>query len=138
MARNPDDWTPAIGWRNVGIHMAIRGTVAAAMMLGAIAAMAAWFRSSEGALPTPMLRGAILFAVGVIIAGVMAGKLVESTGIVSKALMIVIPITLGLGAFVGSVILDQGSLAIYYDPILFMYPVGLAWVVSSLLLLKDF
>jgi hypothetical protein len=137
MTRDPNDWTPAVGWKNVGIHMLIRGAVASGILLGVIALLAEWWRSSEGTLPTGLILWAAYFVTAFIMAGVLTHRLVDATSIVSKALMLVVVVVLALAALTARGILNQTSLGIYAGDTCFIFPAVIAAVVGSLFILKE-
>ena len=125
------EWTPWIGWRKVLIQMALRGTVASAFVMGAVAAnvFVGW---------SMLTRGVVSLMVGSIAGMVLSWRLIENTGIVSAWLMVLFLGLLIGGAFVADAILGATSLADRYHWYWFVYAVGVSWIVSSLRAWMDF
>ncbi len=125
------EWTPWIGWRKVIVQTILRSIPAVGIMMGAMAAMAFVSHSM-------LVRGIISFAAGSLIGAGLSWKLIETTGIVSRWLMLVFLVAVLGEAIAADLCLGMTSLAGKYDGYWFVYVMGISWIVSSFRAWMDF
>ncbi len=148
MVRDPNDWTPAVGWRNLGVHMVIRGVISGLIILGVLAVLAVWDQKSGGMISQETnqrvhgrrvmsLAGVVLSIAGVLVGLVMTVRLVELTSIANKVLMLIVVVVLGLVAFAADSVLGATSLSVDVQSHWFFLPVVLGGLTGSFRLYRD-
>jgi hypothetical protein len=130
-ADEEEEWTPWIGWRKVIVQTVLRSIPVAGIMMGAIAGMSF---VSHSIIVVGMLALAAGFAGGL----TLSWKLIDTTGIVSRWLMLVFLVAVFVAAIAADLCLGMTSLAGKYHGFLFIYAMGPAWIVSSFRAWMDF
>ncbi len=83
---DPDEWTPAMGWRRVGKQLCGRAVVALAASVGMMMFVGQVWSEELPARAFAQGPGALLVLVGLAQGLIMSWRLVEWTGIVSRLL----------------------------------------------------
>jgi hypothetical protein len=148
MTRNPDEWTPAVGWRDLGIHMLIRGVLSGAIILVALVVLAVWDEKTGGLLSQETnqrvhghrvmsIASIILCITGAFVGLVMTFRLVELTSIVNRMLILIVVVALGLSAFAANSIMSTTPLAADVESHWFLLPVFIGGLTGAFRLLRD-
>jgi hypothetical protein len=138
MTRNPDEWTPAVGWRDVSVHMLIRGVIAWGIMYVVLAWLASWHRGGDGVMPTFRIQLFIVAASGMVTGPLMSIRVVSATGVVNHLLLFVVAATLWIGAMLIQLILGATSLSGHVDATMFQLIALAGALFATPILLKDF
>jgi hypothetical protein len=110
------DWTPAIGWRKVGIQTLIRAAIWVGISLAAywLCTKMSWYPSdTRRVVRKADPRHIVVFAAGLLQAIVMSRGLVEATGIVSKwlwgSLLLGVVLAATVGGLLGTAIFSAAD-----------------------------
>jgi hypothetical protein len=138
MTRNPDDWTPAVGWSNVAVSMLPRGLLGVGVMFVFLVGVFAFYLHLGASLDHRRLVASVVTTGTLIVGWLVQRRMVEVAGFVSYALIPVVFFTTVLSSSVALWVLAWTPWAVDVPLVFPGIGVVVGSLTGSLILLRDF